>query len=415
VKTLANKLVDHLSDWLQLNIRYFIKGGAWLLIPTLVSYPLGLLRSVAFARLTEQEFYGQYNFILSIIGLVSILSLPGINMALVETVARGNLGSLLDAAKVRARWGLLATLAITGVALYYLLVEGENELAVAFAIAGTFVPFTSALGTVQSYHSGRKRFDIVSRVSTGLLVLKATTLLLILWLQKGLVWLIIANSGAESLFYLVYYKAAVQHVQDAPSDPDMIAYGRSLTWANVISTMAIQLESVILVFSASFVDLAIYKIAAVLPESVKGLMRMMLTLTIPKIAERPDKKVYSKRTRRHLLYLLIFNLVVVLAAITAIPMVMSLLYSDRYAASVRFAQLLMLSLAFGWPNSFFGAALRARKQTQALYRTKVFYGLVKIGVLIVAVPLWGIGGIVLSRIAARWGMAFYQWRMVRKI
>ena len=415
VRAFLRETTDYLSDKLQLNVRYFVGGSVWLFIPTLVSYLLGLMRSIAFARLTEQSVYGQYNFVLSIVGLFGVLTLPGISTALVETVARGNYGALIDATRARVRWGILATLATTLVALYYLLEQRETELGIAIILAGSFMPFAPALGMVQHYYSGRKRFDKTSQMSSVLLLLKTAVLLLLLWFQRGLIWLVIANSGLEILFYGAYYRHIVQHIRNAPRDSEVVAYGRSLTWSNAIITAAAQLDSTILGFSTGFVDVAIYKIATILPESIKDLMKMTGTLSMPKIAEQPDKKVYSKRTRRHLSYLLILNLVVVLVAIVALPIFVALLYGNQYTNSVRYAQALMLSLVVGWPSAFFVAALQARKQTRSIYRANVVYGVLQIGTLIAAVPIWGTWGIVLSRIISRWGLALYQWYAVRKI
>jgi O-antigen/teichoic acid export membrane protein len=252
-------------------------------------------------------------------------------------------------------------------------------------------------------------------MSSILLLAKTAVLLLLLWSQKGLIWLVVANGSLELLFYGAYYMHIVQRIQDAPRDLEVVTYGRSLTWSNAILTVAAQLDNIILGFSTGFVDLAIYKVATILPENIKDLMKTMNTLSMPKIAERPEKKVYSRRTRRHLSYLLILNLAVVLAAIVVLPIFITLLYGDQYADSVRYAQALMLSLVFGWPSAFFMAALQARKQTRSLYRANVVYGVLQIGTLIAAVPIWGIWGIVLSRIISRWGLAFYQWHAVRKI
>ena len=195
----------------------------------------------------------------------------------------------------------------------------------------------------------------------------------------------------------------------------MVTYGRALTWAQAIGLVASYLDRVVLGFSAGFVDVAIYNIASVLPRSAKGLMKMLTSLSMPKIAEHPDKRVYTRRTRIHLLFLLVLNLLVVFAAIVVIPVILPLLYGDRYLASVRYAQLLMLSLAVGWPSAFFAAALQARKQTQAIYRFNLIYGVLQVSTLIVFVPLWSVLGIVLSRIITRWGATLYQWYAVTKI
>jgi len=403
-----------LSDRLQLDVRYFLQGGLWLSLPFLANYLLGMFRSVVLARLTGQVTYGQFGFVNDVAGTLSVLTLPGVNTALTETVVRGNFGSIVDAARARARWGLLSSLAIVGVWLYFLY-RGQSDLVVALVVISAFQPLISAFQVVVAYYGGRKRFDLVSLIRVGIMAFGTLALLLALWLQQGVVWLIVANSGVQLLFYLAFYQHVARHTRAAPRDPGMVAYGRALTWANAISSAAFYLDGVVLGFSAGFIDVAVYNIASILPESIKGLMRMLTPLAMPKIAEHPDKQVYTRRTRQYLLYLLAFNLVVVVLAILAIPFVVRLLYGERYAASAQYAQLLMLSLAAGAPSSFFTAALQARKQTRAIYWFNLIYGVLQVSTLIIFVPLWGILGIVISRIVTRWGATLYQWYAVTKI
>ncbi len=413
--TQINVFLARLSGLLYLDMRYFLKGGIWLSLPIFINHLLGFLRSIAFVHLTTQSIYGQFTFVLALVGLFNILSLPGINTALTQTVARGNLGALRDAARIRAWWGILATFCTTSAALYYLLVEAEIILATAIVFAGFFIPLTSAFNTVQPYYAGCKQFDKVSQIKIGLLIVNTVVLLIVLWAQQGVLWLTIAQGATQVLFYWFHYRVAIPEIQDKPSDPDMGAYGRSLTWAGIISHITNQLDKVLLGFSADFVNVAIYSIALVMPNSIKGLMKTTATLVLPKIAEQPDKQVYTPRTQRLLFYLLIFNVLVILSLIALIPWVMSFIYIDQYNQSIPIAQLLMLSLVVGWPSSFCGAALRARKQTQAIYRENIIYGALSLGTLIVAVPFLGILGIVFSRVLARWGTALYQWRVVTKL
>jgi len=402
------------SDQYELDVGYFLKGGLWLSVPILVNHVLGLIRTVAFARLTEQSTYGAFGFVISITGMVGILTLPGISTALAETVARGNLGSLTDAARTRARWGTLGSVLLAGAAAYYAYLD-QQELALGLLLAGLLLPLSSSLQVIQAYYSGRKRFEMVSLISSGLMTLTTIALLLALWFKRGLLWLVLINSGVQALFYLLFYLRAIRHAQDAPRDLDMAAYGRSLTWAEAISTVALQLDSVILGFSAGFVDVAVYNIANVFPTSVKSITKTLTPLAMPKIAEKPDKRVYSRQTRRRLLILLLLNLLVVTLVILVLPTLIRLLYGERYSASIPYAQLLMVSVTASWPSSFFAAALQARKQTRAIYHFNLIYGILQVGTLVVFVPLWGILGIVISRIVTRLGAALYQWYAVTRI
>ena len=164
----------------------------------------------------------------------------------------------------------------------------------------------------------------------------------------------------------------------------------------------------------SFADVALYKIATVLPDSLKGSMKIISPLALPKIAERPDKCFYTPRNHRRLSYLLLLNVAIVLASIAVIPTVMSLVYGERYVASVFYAQILMLSLVLAIPNAVLRTALRARKKVEKIYQLSLLYGVLRIGTLLVFVPLWGIGGIVLSRIVSRVGAGICRWYVVAK-
>lgn len=411
------KLIDdklaRLGSRFQIDLAYFVKGGLWLTLPLAVSLLLGLSRTVFFARLTGQELYGQFGFVTHVIGLFSIITLPGMGAALAQTVARGNHGALIDAARARVKWGALTSLLLAGFALYYLYL-GETLLVAAFLMGGAFLPFRLAAQVVLGYYNGCKRFDKVSLLSVGVSVLNTLSILLVLWLQQGLLWLIVANSGSQLLLYGASYLRESRRVMDRSRDPEVVRYGRSLTWAQAIISCTAYIDVIILGFSESFAEVAIFRIAAVLPDSLKSSLKIFRPLVLPKIAERPDKPFYSKRNHRRLLYLLMLNVILVLVGIAVLPTLMSVLYGGRYAGSVIYAQVLMVSLAVVMPNVVLIASLQARKQVNTIYKLSLAYGILRITTLLVFVPLWGIGGAVASRIVTRLGTGISRWYLVAK-
>jgi len=54
---------------------------------------LGLVITYFLVRALSQESFGEYNFLLSLIGLLSIFTLPGLNEAIMQSVARGKVGT----------------------------------------------------------------------------------------------------------------------------------------------------------------------------------------------------------------------------------------------------------------------------------------------------------------------------------
>ena len=54
---------------------------------------LGLVTTYFVVRVLSQDGFGSYQYVLSVIGVVSIFGMPGINNAVMQSVARGYRGT----------------------------------------------------------------------------------------------------------------------------------------------------------------------------------------------------------------------------------------------------------------------------------------------------------------------------------
>src|SRR3989338_1976898 len=118
---------------------YLASGGFWLTLGQIISSAATFGLAIAFANLLPKETYGTYKFILSIAGILSVLTLPGMMTALTQAVARGFEGSVIPALKLRVRWGMLAGLGNLVVATYYYF-NGNTKLTISFLIVAAFLP-----------------------------------------------------------------------------------------------------------------------------------------------------------------------------------------------------------------------------------------------------------------------------------
>ena len=407
-------LFNRLSGRVGLDLRYFIKGGFWLSLPFVVNNLLGIARSILFARLLSKEVYGQFGFVNDTISLMAFLTLPGLTSALVETVARGNQGAIFDARRARLRWGGLLTLSAFGFSLYYLW-KGEHALALAISLAGLLQPLSSTYNLVHGYYKGVKRFDQDSYINMGQSVINTGGIILTLLLKKGLVWLIVANYGTNLIYYLIIYLVTTRDLKTKPRDPEVVAYGRELTWANLIMIISTTLDGFILGITGDFVAVAVYRVASTFSKSANDPIQSLRPLVLPKIAEKPEKKIYTAQVRKQLGVLFLLNLLFAGCIMGLIYLFLPVIYGETYRGAIVYGQLLMLSLVMGWPDAFFLAALQARKQTRAISYANMVYGILLISSMLILTPVWGITGIVISKIAARWGGALYRWKAVSRL
>lgn len=376
---------------------------------------MGLLRSVAFARLAPSEVYGQYSFVLAAVGMLSVVTLSGVSTALTQAVAQGKYGSFFDAVKIRAVWGSLGSIVVILFGLGYAYYQTDIKFLWAFTAVALFVPFTSCTDLITAYYQGVKRFDLVSWLNSGAIILTTAGLAIGLWAHLDFVWLLVINSLASLLVPLVLYRSVITQARSSPVDPDLFSYSWSLSVANAIGTMAFYLDSVMLGFFSSFNAVALYRIAAVLPENSKVFFKIMTSLLMPKLAETTDRKFYGHNNRNRMFLLLGLNITVVAMAIVLIPYIILLLYGQAYSQSAIYAQGMFLSMGLSGVDAVSLAVLQAQKRADVIFRANLLYGVLQISSLIILVPRLGIGGIVISYIISRWAIGLYRWRAIRHL
>ena len=408
-------LTTYGSRKLQIDLSYYLKGGFMLLLPIMVEYGIGLVRSVLLARWAGRELYGQYGFLVSIVGITGLLSLPGIGSALIKSVAEGKSGALHTATLARLRWGIAAAGVTLLTAAYFLYVDNDRTIGLALVVAAFFLPLRSALHCLRSYYQGCKRFDRLGLLNVALSLTNLLVFTLMLATGQPFVVWIFALGLTEIVVFALFFRRAYAEIDLTQLDPEMVAPGRALTWAQLPAVISRYLDKIVLGMTTDFATVGIYTAATILPERFKSLIKLPAALFVPKIAEHADKRIYSPQTRRHLLRLFALNVVLVAVLVVLLPPLIRLLYGAAYAQSIGYAQLLMASMLFGWPGAFFRSALLARQRVQALARSSMVYGVLFIGLLIVLVPGYGVLGIVGSRILSRWAVVFYQWYEVTKL
>ena len=120
---------------------YLARGGFLLTLGQAVSVLSSFLLAIAFANLLNPEDYGQYKYILSLLGILQIFSLVGIKKAVAQAVARGLEESFYSGFKTKLKWASFGSLAAIGAAVYYW-VSGNEAFSVPLLISAVFLPET---------------------------------------------------------------------------------------------------------------------------------------------------------------------------------------------------------------------------------------------------------------------------------
>jgi len=409
----TKSIIKELKKYLQIDLKYYIKNTFYLLSAEGVSRIFGLLLSIAFARLLSKEIYGQWNYIFSIVSIVAILTLPGINTSITQAVARGYDVVFVSGTKERLRWGAWGSLVLFAIGVYYFL-NGSVLLGKCFMLSAIFMPFYESLQTYNAFLSGKKMFNRIAKYRTIAQACAISLTVSAIYLSKDLITILLVYLVSFSVIRGYLWKRTLRDIRTIRDDPRALSFGRHLTVMNIPGTISAWGDKVIIGLILSFPELAIYSIAKAYSTLVRSLLSPIATLTFPKLSTMSEEKAFLAVKKRYA-YLVLLTALVCVIAIILCPYIIIFLYSYRYVDSVFYAQLLLLALVCGVPTTIVSKALfPAQRKIRELYliRTRAF---VELLLLVVLTVKFGLLGVVLAKLLANIFGMIYSWKLARWI
>lgn len=418
--TLRSRLQPFLSALERLirtDVRYLLRGGSWLLTGHGVGMAASLLLAIAFANLLPSHVYGTYKYVLAGAGILTALTLPGINTYLAQAVSRGKDRSLLESIRLRSTWGLSAGVIALGAAAYYYL-NTNIELAATFCIVAIFIPFLDASGLYNVYLQGKRHFRVSIGYFSTTQITSTLCLIVAAYLSDNLLVILLAYFVPLILMRVGFLLRTLKRFPPAgPADPQIGAYGMHLSLVSVPGQIASYLDSILLFHYLGPVQLAIYTFALAPIEQVRGLYKNIPPLVLPKLAARSFTEINALLPWR-MFWLTVVGVAMAGGYILIAPLAFQILF-PAYRDSVLISQLLAGLIALRLPGSFFGTVLQSK--ISVLPKSWLYWGAVPptifILLLLILTPLYGIYGVIVSKYASvliGGTVSTVQWRILSR-
>ena len=306
--------------------------------------------------------------------------------------------SIISALKTKIRWGLLGGLVSLGLSGYYYL-NGNITLTLSFLIVATFLPIIESFGIYGAFLNGQKLFNVSTRYGVSTQIISVISLIATLILTKNLFLILLAYFIPYTLLRFIFFKITFRKfLLNKKEDPQTISYGKHLSLINVISTVANYLDRVLAFHFLGAVDLAVYSFAIAIPEQIKGVFKNIGSLALPKFSTRSKKEIKSTIFKK-ILKLLIFTGIIIVVYIILAPFIYKIFF-PKYTDSVFYSQIFSISLISAisvLPLS----ALQAQIAKKQLYQFNIFSSLIQILFLFVFLYFFGLLGIIIARVIAR--------------
>lgn len=385
---------------------YLASGGFWLALGHGVQTLLGLGLLIAFANLLPKETYGTYQFVLSLAGVAGMFTLTGMGTALLRSTARNGRSSLRYALRTKLVWNIGIALVAACIAVYYY-VNGNTTLALALCIVALFQPLLSSFELYQPHLLGSKLFrenafwDILHRA------LPTAALIGALLFTDDVLTILLTFFAANALIYFLAYRHTVRHhAREHTADDELLSYSKHLTAMNVIGQTAQHLDKVLIWHFLGAAPLAAYALAQSATKHFSKVFTLMHSLTFPKIVHKSIAELQAILPRKIHHYFILVSLAVCVYILLA-PLLFSMFF-PTYPEAIIYTQLLALS-TLAIPRQLIWQAFEAHKRKKEQYILKIASPLIRVGLLVVLLPLYGIWGAIAASLAADFCTTVIQW------
>jgi O-antigen/teichoic acid export membrane protein len=349
---------------------------------------------MAFARFVTKEVYGAYQYIISMAAMIGLILLPGLDTALIRSIAQKKEKTFFLCEKEKLKFGVFAFLIFFVISFWYF-IHKNFELAISFLFAGIFLPFLSIFSLYLAFWQGRKRFDLQNKYFGFHNFLASFILILFIIFKQKVVFVVFGYFFAFTFSTFLFWFLTRRKInKETEEDKEALSYGKHLTIMSIPGSISGQIDNVILWQFIGPTQVAIYAYALRLVERILELIPFS-ALAFPKMAE---KNLKEDRVKKNIfdkfLKLFWFSIPFTILYILFCPLFFKIFF-PAYKESIIYSQALAITLIFS-PFYFLSTALLVEAKKRELYILNFAPQVLKIVLFFVLIPIFKIWGGVIS-------------------
>jgi O-antigen/teichoic acid export membrane protein len=327
---------------------YLAKNSFWTSIGKFFSSISGLIILIVLTRFVSKDIVGQYNFYLSILAIIAIFSIPGLNTSTIEAVAKNNDGVYKKAVKTSFKWSWFGSLVLILIVFYFYFIKNDQTLFLASLITAFLFPFLYTPNTWRSFLIGKQKFKQLNFLSSLQSILYLSAMILVIIFSRGnLIWIISVYLLIQIIANIFSYFFSQRYIQNNNENNDWKSYGFFLTKMQILNLLTSNLDSIMIGIFIDMKSLAIYSVGKKMITSLQGLIKEFSNIYLAKIAKR--EKINFKKY----FYISILTFIFSIITIIFTPFIMRIFFPG-YENSVIIAQLFLAFLAIWIFDLFLG-------------------------------------------------------------
>jgi len=396
MKNKAIRFLRWTERFTETDMLYAVKGTFWIIFGKAILALISFAKMMAFGRWAGQEVYGTYSFIISMLAILSIFSLPGMETSLVKAFAKKRDGTLKLATKERLKFSLIGSLASLCIFFWYFS-KGNSELSLAFLIISLLLPFKESLDLFSPFWTGKKDFKKRSIYTIVPTLVSTLAVAVTIYLGQSPALIVLSFMLSLSLVNLLFLALTLNQKENDETDPESIRFGKDLTVVSAISMLANNVDKIILWKFFGPIQLAIYSFAQTPIQQIQGAIPIK-DLALPKVGSQDVSQIKDGLIKKFK-KLFFVSVPAGIGAIALAPLFYKILL-PQYVDSIAYFQVFSIVIILS-PFILLESALLAEMKKREIYIMQISVPLIRILLFLLLIPFLAIWGVVLAIIISQ--------------
>lgn len=396
-----NHFFDVIGKKLQLDILYFARSSMFGGIQQVIGIVFGLILSYFFGHLVSKKLFGDYNFILSVVSFLTIVTLPGLDNVLIYSLGQGFNSSLSRSVKWKFLSSLLGIPVLIGFAVFYYF-QHDYQLTLTFLITGFFFPFLPPLQLANETFIAKQKFLLLSTYLSASSIISTTLILLSIFFFPSLPALVtcyFVGILLPSLFAFFHSRRFL----NKSSSVDTTLFSASIynTLISALPWASASLGQIILAMLLGTEQLAAYVVANKFTVYMQKNLLVFYQPLTAKLAQQSHRE-HLITLKKHALKLLLWGILLALPLYIFSPFLIETIFTNKYSDAIPLARLISIGI-IPLPLSWVLADIVVFQNIQSLrtYSTIVL-NIGKILLYFVLIPKFMIYGLVFAFLIDRY-------------
>lgn len=399
-----HSLLGHVRRRFGVDAHYFFHNSLYVLIAYAVSILRGLVTGFLAVRLLSVEDFGQYQFVLSLVGTVGAFTLAGLVSSIAREVAlHDKQAPLRPVLAIYAVWNVLSALVLIILGLVGSTRSAEDLMPFLIIAGILYVPNMVSVQMFGGITRGTGEFVLASRASLFInTVVALMALVLLLYWPSGFGLYVIITS-VPAVVYTVLVLRSLRKFPAWSSPVPILKYAWQLTIITLPVSLSWYVDKLVVTQYFGLRQLAILSVALLVTEQVKTLNKELLPIVFRKQAILQSTASVRRRILRFVLAGMVCMAAGIAMYIWISPILFPLLFPLYIADMQSILQLNTIAACtlIVVPLTIIPQYLEAQKHLRSLLVSNWTAALLFILCVIVLVPNIGLLGAVIARAVFR--------------